>query len=804
MACDSCSSVAPNLPSTRHLCYPEAPLPSVPIQPLVDTLSLGADELHEVDVHSLRVFEMHVTLFPDECLRIKPRAMVRALDQTLYDRKGRRWLFENPPPSQTPSEKAVATAAFLNELTRRCWLAYQARRRPVQSITRQWVVVEHLRPSATGETARSFGIALVDAGSSSARWEDVLCNVQIVTDASQMPEAHLRLSISAAHVLSSQDDRLFYLGLALAGDKYQLAYYDCAGRVLSGLFDVHECPVYFARMLMGLSMADSSRIGKDPALVSRGKQRFLTMARGEYEVVETLAIDKRIFGHGTVYWRCRREDGDDVIVKSTWAKAGPPPTEGDRFRNAYVDGVPDLICEEPVFRAHDQPWSTMWIRDTLEGQERMSVIGRIRQLELRRLVFDMAGRPLKEFESKVELIQALRDTIYAHKHLFYSCRVLQYNINPVTIMLHRPPNKSRRWGTLVDLNHASPTGTGHFEGSAFVGPRVGSFAFIACRLIPYMDSGHRHTPQHDFESYIHLLMYMCASYSGPSNTPRDNFDIRESPMAPWFNGDTDERFRIMFRLGDGEFRAFLDSLFDPYFDDLKDLVCELRTLILRTPDVTPCHYTLLGVFDRYIAALQAPPPLPEPVPATRQRVLDIPTAIETKRTSIVKQKRPSALVAPAAATPPPTPAVPIRTPASPGILATNSTPPSALAPSTAIAPSPPAAPSSPTLSTTSRAMPPHRLPSRPMTRAMRRRLAEPRRAASLHSDGSHHMLVETTPEREGILPDSPSLKRKLSVSRLPEDRRTSPRRSERLASPDAPSDESPLHATRASKRRKGA
>ncbi|KAL1688578.1 hypothetical protein GGG16DRAFT_115891 [Schizophyllum commune] len=736
--------------------------------------------------------------------------MVRALDQTLYDRKGRRWLFENPPPSQTPSEKAVATAAFLNEFTRRCWLAYQARRRLVQSITRQWVVVEHLRPSATGETARSFGIALVDTGSSSARWEDVLCDVQIVTDASQMPEALLRLSISAAHVLSSQDDRLFYLGLALAGDKYQLAYYDCAGRVLSGLFDVHEHPVYFARMLMGLSMADSSRIGKDPALVSRGKQRFLTMARGEYEVVETLAIDKRIFGHGTVYWRCRREDGGDVIVKSTWAKAGPPPTEGDRFRNAYVDGVPDLICEEPVFRARDQPWSTTWVRDTLEGQERMSVIGRIRQLELRRLVFDMAGRPLKEFESKGELIQALRDTLHAHKHLFNSCRILQCNINDMTIMLHQPPNKSRRWGMLVDLSHASPRGADEFEGSAVVGPRVGSTAFMACRLVPFMDSALRQTPQHDFESYIHLLMYMCASYSGPSNTPRDNFNIRESPMAPWFNGDSDERFRIMFRLGDGEFRAFLDSLFDPYFDDLKDLVCELRTVVLRTPDVTPCHYTLLGIFDRHIAALQAPSPPPEPAPATRQRVLDIPTVIETKGKGVVKRKRPSALpaarVTPAAAAPSHTPVVAIATPASPAPLIDTLTTPSALTSPAPVAPSPvapsPVAPSAPPPPTTSRALPPPGLPSRPMTRAMQRRVAEARRAASPPSDDSDRTLVDTTPERKGSLAETPSPKRKSSVSRLPEDMRASPRRSKRLAFPDAPSDEPALPATRASKRRK--
>uniref|UniRef100_D8Q2U6 Fungal-type protein kinase domain-containing protein n=2 Tax=Schizophyllum commune (strain H4-8 / FGSC 9210) TaxID=578458 RepID=D8Q2U6_SCHCM len=424
----------------------------------------------------------------------------------------------------------------------------------------------------------------------------------------------------------------------------------------------------------------------------------------------------------------------------------------------------------------------------------------------------MAGRPLKEFESKEEFLQALRDTIYAHKHLFYPCHVLQCNINDMSIMLHRPPSKSRRWGTLVDLGHASPTGADEFEGSAFVDPRVGSSAFIACRLVPYMSSGCRQTPRHDFESYIHLLMYMCASYSGPSNTPRDNFDIRQSPMAAWFNGASDEKFRIMFRLDDGDFRAFLDSLFDPYFDDLKDLVCELRTHILRTPDVTPNHYSLLRIFDRHIAALQAPPPLPEPAPAARQRVLDIPTVIETKRKGIVKRKRPSAPPAAqattAAAAPTHTPVTAIATPVSPAPLTITPAKPAPSSPTSAVAPSGPAAPSPPAASsstppppTTSRTTPLSRQSSRPMTRAMKRRLADSR-TASPPSDDSDRTLVDTTPERKCSLPDSPSPKRKSPASPSLEDRKTSSRRSKRLASPDTPSDEPPLHATRASKRRK--
>ena len=154
-----------------------------------------------------------------------------------------------------------------------------------------------------------------------------------------------------------------------------------------------------------------------------------------------------------MYWRCRRAEGDDVTVKSTWAKAGPSPTEGDRFRNAYVDGIPDLICEESVFRARDQPWSTMWVRDTLEGQERMSVIGRIRQLELRRLVFDMASRPLKEFESKGELIQALRDTLHGMSHSGSLAYVTDLRISaqtPIQFVPHPPVQHQRH------DHHAAP------------------------------------------------------------------------------------------------------------------------------------------------------------------------------------------------------------------------------------------------------------------------------------------------------------------------------------------------------------
>ncbi|KAL1729891.1 hypothetical protein EV714DRAFT_211998 [Schizophyllum commune] len=668
----------PNATSTPNTPYPYTPLKPQP-QPLADGLALGTDEMDEIERHTIQVKRIHATLFRDEHFAIHPRRMVRALDGTFYDLENRKWLTAQFYPSSPSSslERVLATADLLDAITRRFWLAYAALQQPSPATPRQWHVIETWRPSATGGVVRYFSLALADAGLRTLRWDDVLCDVEIVADASELPEALQRLSSAAAHVLATQDDRIFHLGLALAGDEYQLAYFDCAGRVLSAVYDMHEYPMYFLRILMGLTMLDKSSIGKDPSFVSRGGQRYLTVANREYEVIKTLAIDKKVIGYGTVYWRCRRENGTDVIVKSTWANAHQSPTEGDLFRAACsCRGTPELVYEEKVLRSDGQPWSTMWIRDTLSGQDRLQSIRRIRQLELRRLVLDSTARPLKEFASKDELLWALKDTIRTHETMFRSGRrILQCNISDTSIMLHQPTNSPRRRGLFVDLSHAAWVSGYGPDGFVSVGSRTGCLPFQACHLTRQPDSTTHHLPQHDLESYIHLLMYICASYSGPSDTPRKNFDIRDSPMAPWFNSNGEEKFRIMTTFTDVEFRGFLDGLFDPYFDDLKGLVCELRTLLLRRCDRgrPPDHEDVLEVFDRHIAALQTPPPQPEPAPAPRQRVLEIPTVVDTKRKAALKRERPSAPPAARAAFeaagPPHMPAAATTSPASPIPLA---------------------------------------------------------------------------------------------------------------------------------------
>ena len=53
-----------------------------------------------------------------------------------------------------------------------------------------------------------------------------------------------------------------------------------------------------------------------------------------------------------------------------------------------------------------------------------------------------------------------------------------------------------------------------------------------------------------------------------------------TPLKPWLEGDGVRKAQTMRVLGDEEFRAFLESAVHPYFDDLKVLVFELRSVIM--------------------------------------------------------------------------------------------------------------------------------------------------------------------------------------------------------------------------------
>ncbi|KAL1717187.1 hypothetical protein EV715DRAFT_264807 [Schizophyllum commune] len=429
-----------------------------------------------------------------------------------------------------------------------------------------------------------------------------------------MSNALERLHSGAASVFYAQETRMYHIGIAFAGDLFQLAYYDRAGCVVSGAHNIHENPGVLIRAVIGLSLLDESYVGKDMSITSRDRRAYVTVGGTEYEIVELLSAGGDILGKGTVCWRCRRPGStENYVIKNTWTMLGQlRKTEGEFLRKAArVEGVPSLVCEEKVLRRNGLPQNTLWLRDTLQGSERLAILRNHPQMELRRLVLQPCGRPLVDFRDKEELLTGFNDSI-ASKHPFstnveisqthhldaahyqlYEQLILHCDISDNNIMLRAREDPSISRGLLVDLDSADEVNS--LTGLAHINFGMGTVPFVACDILrPHGADGR--APWHDLESFLHVLMYICATCSGPSDTPRTDFDLENSPMGPWLTGDYVRKKEIMFEYDESAFRVFVDSVFDPYFDDLKDLVCDLRAVTRARGG----HSSFLSVFRRHM------------------------------------------------------------------------------------------------------------------------------------------------------------------------------------------------------------
>ncbi|KAI5832484.1 hypothetical protein K523DRAFT_144949 [Schizophyllum commune Tattone D] len=629
--------------------YPSVPLPPSPIQRLSPAIALDQHVIADTDKSSLLECDLGPTLFPTSLFCMTANVIINLINKSFYNLSDRKWIYY-PLFFTFPdcAKRACATADFFTKFTRICWLFYAKKRYPLPSAARRWYVTESPRLRSNGSTVTSYGMALAEDGPGDLQWRNVLCDVQIEEAAENMQVAIERLATGAAQVFATQEHRLFHLGLALAGDTYQLAYYDRAGRVLSGTYNVHEDAALFARVIMGLTLLDKSFLGIDPTIIFRDDRRFLKVCTYEFEILRTISINANILGRGTVCWLCRRAGSkEDYVIKNVWVDEQTGHREGMFLKRArLIEGIPDLVCEEVVSRPDGEPWTTTWVRQSHQGTDSATVSRPAPCLVLRRLVLQPYARPLRDFSSKDELLELLKDAIEAHQDLYIDADALHCDISENNIMAHEPAHSSRRQGLLIDLDGALHVGGKHKVGP--MGCTRGTLPYMAIEILQYPNLV-EHAPWHDLESFLYVLMIICATYSGPSNTPRHGFDIHKSRLGPWFSGDGVYKADIMRGYDDAKFRAFLDEVFDPYFDDLKDVVCDLRNIITRQKDACPSHVDVMIVIGKHIRARQA----------SQKRAAAAaqcpPAAVETKRSERAKRKR---VTAAAPAPPAPRPAAP--------------------------------------------------------------------------------------------------------------------------------------------------
>jgi hypothetical protein len=193
------------------------------------------------------------------------------------------------------------------------------------------------------------------------------------------------------------------------------------------------------------------------------------------------------------------------------------------------------------------------------------------------LVTSPAGRPLHEYQSVRELLEALRDAIRGHRSLLEDGKILHRDISENNIII--TDAKEAPKGRLIDLDLAKeldsmPSGARH---------RTGTMQFMAIEVL----EGKGHTYRHDLESFFYVFVWMCIRY-GYEGTGRQKPNKVMRPktniLRGWYTGIYTEIANTkQGHMGKNRFENVIAE-FAPKFKNLKPLARELRSALFPIRD----------------------------------------------------------------------------------------------------------------------------------------------------------------------------------------------------------------------------
>jgi hypothetical protein len=112
-----------------------------------------------------------------------------------------------------------------------------------------------------------------------------------------------------------------------------------------------------------------------------------------------------------------------------------------------------------------------------------------------------------------------------------------------------------------------------------------------------------HEPRHDLESLLYVLIWVCIHYIGPKDAQRQTFNIHDSPLRHWVNGEdysTIGRAKGYTVQNDETWESDVLDTFAPYFAPLKTCASAWRQLFLEK-NLT--HDAVLGVLHDTLSSL---------------------------------------------------------------------------------------------------------------------------------------------------------------------------------------------------------
>ncbi|KAL8673853.1 MAG: hypothetical protein Q9168_001718 [Polycauliona sp. 1 TL-2023] len=149
------------------------------------------------------------------------------------------------------------------------------------------------------------------------------------------------------------------------------------------------------------------------------------------------------------------------------------------------------------------------------------------------LVISPGGRAIRDFGSIPELLEALRDAIRAHRSLYTKGKILHRDISENNIIITDPKEADGFTGMLIDVDLAKEIGSGR-SGARH---QTGTMEFMAIQVLQRV----AHTYRHDLESFLYVLLWMCARRAWerefkckPEDRPKRNI------LTKWYTGSFDD------------------------------------------------------------------------------------------------------------------------------------------------------------------------------------------------------------------------------------------------------------------------
>ncbi|KAF6741598.1 hypothetical protein DFP72DRAFT_1024314 [Ephemerocybe angulata] len=343
-------------------------------------------------------------------------------------------------------------------------------------------------------------------------------DVELDRTKTQPVEQVVQLGTYCRQIFMQQPNRNFVRSLIVTECNVRLVHYDRSGTYTTPFHNIHDDPLTFIRLVLGLSSTDECVLGldttvqwtKDPVTGKKASGAIKSVGREGNPVEYRLNMDVKPFirasisGRGTTCWNALYPvTKERVLIKDAW-RTWSKRSEIDHLRPARgVNGVVQMLA----FEGHCAE-SKDYRPDSCTHQR---FHNRIKS----RAVMEQYGLPIWHFQTRAQLVGAIKDVVQAQKSLLDKL-VLHRDISIQNILLGPSSEPSLR-GFIIDLDMAVNIDDPASRISA--DPRTGTRQYQSIAVLLSSKARIQPSPPHDhlndIESFYYVLCHLVFWFKRP-------------------------------------------------------------------------------------------------------------------------------------------------------------------------------------------------------------------------------------------------------------------------------------------------